>query len=72
MNTWNIKGFCENCGFAYKGTISSWKDGSFPNIACPKCHKRTDNFNESHIVDNLNKQEASIPDYKESVLEIIS
>ncbi len=70
MNTWNIKGLCESCGFAYKGTISS-NDSAFPRLKCPNCHKETSNFNEAHDVDHLNKVENSTPDYKESVFEVI-
>ncbi len=71
MKTWNIKGVCENCGFAYMGTISS-KDTSFPVIKCPGCHKETVNFDEAYIVDRLNKNEHSAIDYNKSVIEIVT
>ena len=73
MNTiknWNIKGSCENCGFAYKGRISS-NDTSFPVIKCPKCHKVTENFDEAHIVDKNDQAEGSTLKYEESVFETI-
>ncbi len=70
MNTWSIKGLCENCGFAYQGIIDS-ENGSFPKIKCPACHKETSNFDERSAVDKLNAEESSVPDYKESVLEVI-
>jgi hypothetical protein len=70
MTSWKIKGQCENCGFAYKGPLSS-KSTSFPSIKCPNCHKETFNFDEDYAVDRLNKEEGSIPDYKESTFEIV-
>ena len=63
-------GLCENCGFAYKGTISS-EETSFPNIKCPNCHKETSNFDEEYAVNKLNEEEGSIPDYKESNFELV-
>lgn len=67
MNIWNVKGICENCGFGYMGNIVS-KDSSFPNIKCPKCNKVTENFDESYIVDKLNKEENNLIEYIESRL----
>ena len=55
MNTWSIKGLCENCGFAYQGIIDS-ENGSFPKIKCPACHKETSNFDESSAIDKLNAE----------------
>lgn len=69
MNTWNIKGLCENCGLAYMVAINS-KDGSFPDIQCPQCHNATFNFDKDFKVDELNKEEGSMPDYNESISEI--
>ena len=71
MSTWKIKGSCEYCGFAYKGTIST-KEIYFPQIKCPSCHEETQNFDEAYAVDALDKEEGTDFDYKESVFEIIS
>ena len=62
MNTWYIKGLCEECGFAYKGTISS-KDTSFPEIRCQNCHHETINFDESYVIDKNNKDEGTMRRY---------
>ena len=70
MNTWKIKGMCEYCGFAFKGTISS-DETYFPAIKCPNCHKETQNFDEDYAIDALNKVEGTHLDYKESELEIV-
>lgn len=67
MNTWNIKGLCENCGLAYKGSISSESE-VFPTVSCSQCKKQTENFDEESVVDELNKYEGSTPDYKTSTL----
>lgn len=67
MNTWNIKGICENCGFQYTGKISS-ETSSFPSVKCPACHKETSNFDESYVVDKLNKEESNFIEYIESRL----
>jgi hypothetical protein len=69
MRTWKIKGSCENCGFAYKGTISA-EGASFPDIKCPNCHKVTQNFDEAVEVDRFDKEEGSALDYKESVFKV--
>ncbi len=65
-----IKGLCENCGFAYMGSVSL-KDGSFVDIKCPSCHKLTYNFDAAPAVDELNKAEGRTLDYKESVFEAV-
>lgn len=70
MNTWNIKGSCENCGFVYKGTVSSI-DSYFPRIKCPACNIETLNFDEANEVNKLDKSELAELPYKESVFEII-
>lgn len=70
MNTWTIKGQCEYCGFAFKGTISS-KETFFPAIKCPTCHEETQNFDENHAINAINKYEGTILDYKESQLEVV-
>ena len=70
MNTWKIKGSCENCGFAYKGTISS-KETFFPEIKCPNCHKATQNFDEEYAINHLEKVEGYALNYKESKFEIV-
>lgn len=67
MNTWNIKGVCEHCGFAYTGSISSESD-VFPVVHCSQCKKPTENFDEESVVDELNKYESFTPDYKTSTL----
>ena len=72
MKTWKIKGLCEYCGFAYKGTISNSKEVYFPIIKCPNCHTESQNFDEAYAVDALNKVEGTVLDYKESVFEIVS
>jgi len=68
--TSRIKGLCENCGFAYIGTIRL-KDGVFPDIKCPNCHKMTQNFDEARAVDELNKVEGNTLGYKESVFKTV-
>ena len=60
-----IKGSCENCGFAYKGTVTL-NNGSFPNILCPQCKKETCNFDDASSVDHLEKTEGYKLDYTES------
>jgi hypothetical protein len=67
--TMNLKGVCENCGFAYMGTVIS-TDGAIPEIKCPSCHKVTDNNDEAYAVDALNRAEGDTPDYKASELEL--
>ena len=69
--TMSIKGSCESCGFAYKGTISVGKDGEFPSIKCPNCREETHNFDEAGIVDANDKVENYNLDYKESVFESV-
>lgn len=69
-NTYTIKGSCENCGFAYKGTIPSI-EGSFAEIKCPKCGKHTQNFDEASAIDDLEKAEGYKLDYQESQFEVI-
>jgi hypothetical protein len=71
MKTADIKGSCEHCGFAYKGTISLGTDGAFPDIKCPNCHEETQNFDEDSIIDENDKTEHYNLDYKESVFETV-
>lgn len=70
MHTWSIKGLCENCGFAYQGDIYSMTK-SFPHVQCPGCKNQTENFEEEQVVDELNKYEHSVPDYKAFILKNI-
>src|SRR5579872_2306908 len=68
----SIKGACEHCGFAYKGDFPK-QNGRvmFFLIKCPKCGLRTDNFDETYLIDRLEKIEGFHFDYAESVFEII-
>ena len=70
-NTYEIKGNCEHCGFAYKGIIPAI-DGAFAPIACPKCGKQTENFDEASIIDENDKTEHYGLDYKESKFKVLA
>jgi len=71
MNSWSIKGTCENCGFAYKGSIGSDKT-VFPVIHCPACHEATYNFDEETTVDRNDIVEAHMVDHKETVFDVVN
>lgn len=70
MNHCEIKGICEYCGFAYKGTVT-FKYDLFPDIKCPNCQELTFNLGESDEVDKLNESEGYVPDYTESKFEVV-
>lgn len=73
MKTYDIKGLCEYCGFAYKGTIGTEADGvSFARIECPNCGKETENFDEAHEIDELDVTEGNTPSYVHSEFKAIS
>lgn len=67
--TLRAKGTCENCGFAYMGTVRT-PDGVIPEIKCPNCHQVTNNNDEAYAVDALDKAEGARIDYKASKLEV--
>lgn len=66
-----IKGSCENCGFAYKGLVETDK-GVFRRIKCPSCKEETMNFDDSKAIAELDKAEGleGIA-YKQSTFEYI-
>ena len=64
-----LKGACENCGFAYMGTVRT-PDGVIPDIECPNCHQVTNNNNEAYAVDALDTAEDAKIDYKASKLKV--
>lgn len=63
-----IKGCCENCGFAYKGQLRL-DNGAFPRIKCPKCDSWTSNFDEAQTIEEQEKAEGFHFDYVESPFE---
>ena len=66
-----IKGTCEWCGFAYKGSPNGDKDG-FSYVTCPDCGLQSQNFDQSYVIDELDKAEGHDFDYQDSEIEIIN
>lgn len=60
--SFEIKGSCENCGFAYMGTIPA-DNGSFPVVFCPHCKEETQNFDEAHAMDGSDNEEGTEFEY---------
>jgi hypothetical protein len=52
--TYDIKGSCESCGYAYMGKLDHTVAES---VACPSCGKETMNFDDASIVDERDKTE---------------
>lgn len=50
-----IKGMCEQCGFAFKGRVH-FPTEAYESIICPVCKNETDNFDDAHSVDELNRE----------------
>jgi hypothetical protein len=65
-----VKGACENCGFAYKGTVGT-PDGAIPDIQCPSCGQVTNNNDEAYAVDALDKAEGVNIAYTQSTLKAV-
>lgn len=70
--TEQIKGSCENCGFAFEGTIEmveeknlhgSIKLFGFPGIKCPKCHEETNNWDQAQDVEERDRHEDRVMKY---------
>lgn len=60
-----IKGSCENCGFAFTGTIKV-THGVYPSsVPCPGCHLKTMNWDAARYVDALDREESHALDYQE-------
>ncbi len=57
-----IKGTCENCGFAHRGFISH--DGVWPEVRCPGCGQETQNFDSSNVIDSMDKYDGVHIKYK--------
>lgn len=71
--TYEIKGQCEECGFAYKGTIGTDVDGSsFARIKCPSCGEETYNFDTADMVEIRDKEDGHNLSYKQSTFETVS
>jgi hypothetical protein len=56
-----IKGSCEHCGFAFKGTL----EVPFSPIKCPRCGEQTNNFDHATEVDARDKEEHYALAYKD-------
>lgn len=64
MKTYEIKGTCENCGFAHQGTVAQdYIDSHEGGVVCPSCAEVTCNWDESFAVDRLDKEEGDIRTY---------
>jgi uncharacterized Zn finger protein len=70
METMNIKGSCESCGFAYEGTIAL-NDKSFPEIKCPKCGQVTNNFDDAVTVEENDRAEGEVRSYSHVEFPVI-
>jgi len=62
---------CEECGYAYKGE-PPYNGGVFPLIKCPSCKRETHNFDEAHVIEELEKTEGFHFDYVESEFEVVA
>jgi len=54
--TYDIKGSCEYCGYAYMGKLHC-RTMAFEPISCPTCGEETMNFDEASIIDEMDKGE---------------
>jgi hypothetical protein len=63
-----IKGMREHFGFTYQGILPT----PFAGIACPRCGKETNNFDDVDAVDARIKKEGFSVEYTMSVLKPLS
>jgi hypothetical protein len=63
-----IKGQCENCGGAFKTTVSQEYINSNDGMVKHPCGKMSGNWDESGAVDVLDKEESVVLDYEELVI----